>query len=121
VNESGDFVAGATAISSGRVGLSSSSPSCTMVDDVESFFQQLWHISWNLAKGCPRATSIKHPRAAAFRVPRPPPPLLQQERSGLCCLGVEEEGFIEEPVMAERGRGRGRGGTGRGDWQANQQ
>jgi hypothetical protein len=39
----------------------------------------------------------------------------------LCCLGVEEEGFIEEPVMAERGRGRGRGGTGRGDWQANQQ
>jgi hypothetical protein len=119
VNESGTFEAATTATSSGRVGLSSSSQSCTMVDEVESFFQQLWHIPWNLAKSCPRVAPIKHPRPGAARVPKPPPPLLPQERSGLCCLGVEEEGFIEEPAMAERGRGRG--GTGRGAWQANQQ
>jgi hypothetical protein len=121
VNESADSMAPATATSSGSAGSSSSSPSCTMADEVESFYQQLWHIPWNLDRGCPRTTSIKHPRAAVPRVPRLPPPLLPQERAGLCCLGVEEEGFIEEPVMAERGRGRGRGGAGRGDWQANQQ
>jgi hypothetical protein len=121
VNESRVLVAEVTATSSGRVGMSSPSQGCTLVDEVESFFQQLWHIPWDLAKGCPRAATIKHPRPSAVRVPKPPPPLLPQERSGLCCLGVEEEGFVEEPAMAERGRGRGRGGTGRGEWQANQQ
>jgi hypothetical protein len=121
VSKSADIMAPATVTSSGRAGSSSSSPSCTKADEVESFYQQLWHIPWNLDRGCPRTAPIKHPRAPVPRVPRLPPPLLPQERAGLCCLGVEEEGFIEEPVMAERGRGRGRGGAGRGDWQANQQ
>jgi hypothetical protein len=76
----------ATATSNRGAGLSSPSKGCTMEDEVENFFQQLWHIPCHLAKGCPRVAPIKQACPRGFRVPKPPLPLLPQERSGLCCL-----------------------------------
>jgi hypothetical protein len=86
------------------------------VDEVESFYKQLWHIPWHPTKPPgQRRPCIKRGEPRVRVSPFKPPPPLPPDRPGLCVLGVEDSDLGEVLIMADRGRGRGRGNSGRGD------
>jgi hypothetical protein len=99
---------------------------CQEVSEVEGWFQQLWNIPRHPTYCKPPAAAIKQVEGK-IRVYKLFPAAVEEETSGVECLGVESSSSSGVPesgnVMAGRGapKGRGRGAGNQENWQQPQQ